>query len=197
MIPLFDSVIYPAVERAGLSLRPIRRMVIGLFFGSLAFAVSGLLQAWMDSLGSFPDEHSHSHTHSGTHTLAASLAGGRSMLGLSIPTNGTFPVPGMSPSSFSSLSSAALLMPSFHPHSMGKMPAASISRCYEPDAPPCVSLGWQVPQYVLMTAGEILFSITGLELAYSQAPVTMSSVVSACWLLTVAFGEWAVKGLRV
>ena len=34
-----------------------------------------------------------------------------------------------------------------------------------------------------------MFSITGLEFSYSQAPESMKSVLQACWLLTVAFGN--------
>ena len=56
----------------------------------------------------------------------------------------------------------------------------------------CTSLLWQVPQYVVLTAGEILFSVTGLEFAYSQAPATMKSVCQAAWLLTVAVGNLCV-----
>lgn len=52
-----------------------------------------------------------------------------------------------------------------------------------------VSMFWQIPQYVLVTAGEIMFSITGLEFAYSQAPNSMKSVVQSVWLLTVAAGN--------
>lgn len=40
--------------------------------------------------------------------------------------------------------------------------------------------------------GEIMFSITGLEFAYSQAPTSMKSVLQACWLLTTAFGNLIV-----
>lgn len=40
-----------------------------------------------------------------------------------------------------------------------------------------------------MTAAEVMFSVTGLEFAYSQAPTSMKSVLQACWLLTVAFGN--------
>ncbi|XP_019731123.1 solute carrier family 15 member 2 [Hippocampus comes] len=52
-----------------------------------------------------------------------------------------------------------------------------------------VHVAWQIPQYVLITAGEVMFSITGLEFSYSQAPANMKSVLQAGWLLTVAFGN--------
>jgi dipeptide/tripeptide permease len=56
----------------------------------------------------------------------------------------------------------------------------------------CVSLLWQLPQYVVMTAGEILFSIPGLELVYSQSPVRLKSVMQGFWLLSIAFGNLIV-----
>lgn len=31
-----------------------------------------------------------------------------------------------------------------------------------------ISIAWQLPQYVLVTAGEVMFSVTGLEFSYSQ-----------------------------
>ncbi|KAK9537139.1 hypothetical protein VZT92_004778 [Zoarces viviparus] len=52
-----------------------------------------------------------------------------------------------------------------------------------------VHIAWQIPQYVLITVGEVMFSITGLEFSYSQAPANMKSVLQAGWLLTVAFGN--------
>uniref|UniRef100_A0A674E7D5 Solute carrier family 15 member 2 n=1 Tax=Salmo trutta TaxID=8032 RepID=A0A674E7D5_SALTR len=52
-----------------------------------------------------------------------------------------------------------------------------------------VHIAWQIPQYALMTAGEVMFSITGIEFSYSQAPANMKSVLQAGWLLTVAFGN--------
>lgn len=48
---------------------------------------------------------------------------------------------------------------------------------------------WQVPQYVVMTCGEVLFSVTGLEFAFREAPASMKSVVQSCFLLTTAMGN--------
>ncbi|XP_078259419.1 solute carrier family 15 member 2 [Rhinoraja longicauda] len=52
-----------------------------------------------------------------------------------------------------------------------------------------IHIAWQIPQYVLMSAGEVMFSITGVEFSYSQAPVNMKAVLQSGWLLTVAFGN--------
>jgi len=52
-----------------------------------------------------------------------------------------------------------------------------------------VHMLWQVPGYIIMTTGEIMLSITGLEFSYSQSPESMKSVLQAAWLLTVAFGN--------
>ena len=55
-----------------------------------------------------------------------------------------------------------------------------------------VHMLWLIPQYVFLTMAEIMFSITGLEFSYSQAPSSMKSVMTACWLLTTAFGNLIV-----
>uniref|UniRef100_A0A8C6RNI0 Solute carrier family 15 member 2 n=1 Tax=Nannospalax galili TaxID=1026970 RepID=A0A8C6RNI0_NANGA len=52
-----------------------------------------------------------------------------------------------------------------------------------------LSIAWQLPQYALVTAAEVMFSVTGLEFSYSQAPSSMKSVLQAAWLLTVAVGN--------
>lgn len=60
---------------------------------------------------------------------------------------------------------------------------------FEVAEPNSVSILLLIPQYVIMTLGEVMFSVTGIEFSYSQAPVSMKSVLQACWLLTVAFGN--------
>lgn len=55
--------------------------------------------------------------------------------------------------------------------------------------PNSMNILWLIPQYVVMTLGEVMFSVTGLEFSYAQAPPSMKSVLQACWLLTVAFGN--------
>uniref|UniRef100_A0A665VU61 Solute carrier family 15 member 1 n=1 Tax=Echeneis naucrates TaxID=173247 RepID=A0A665VU61_ECHNA len=56
-------------------------------------------------------------------------------------------------------------------------------------SPNSFHMAWQIPQYFLITAGEVVFSVTGLEFSYSQAPSNMKSVLQAGWLLTVAVGN--------
>lgn len=55
--------------------------------------------------------------------------------------------------------------------------------------PNTIHMFWLLPQITIITIGEIMFSITGIEFAYSQAPNSMKSVVQAFWLLTTAFGN--------
>lgn len=48
---------------------------------------------------------------------------------------------------------------------------------------------WQVLPYALLTFGEVLVSATGLEFAYSQAPVKMKGVLMSFWTLSVTVGN--------
>ena len=54
---------------------------------------------------------------------------------------------------------------------------------------------WQVIQYLIMTTGEVLVSVTGLEFAYTQAPRRMKSTIMGFWLFCVTLGNLIVAFL--
>ena len=51
------------------------------------------------------------------------------------------------------------------------------------------NIGWQIPAYALLSAGEVMVSITALEFAYTQAPKHMKAVVMSLYLLSVSAGN--------
>lgn len=48
---------------------------------------------------------------------------------------------------------------------------------------------WMLVPYLILTAGEVLLSITALEFAYSQSPRAAKSTVMSLWYLTISFGN--------
>jgi POT family proton-dependent oligopeptide transporter len=55
-----------------------------------------------------------------------------------------------------------------------------------------VPIYWQALAYLTLTLAEILISITGLELAYTAAPKSMTGFVTGLWLLTVGLANLIV-----
>jgi dipeptide/tripeptide permease len=55
-----------------------------------------------------------------------------------------------------------------------------------------LSILWQALPYLIITAGEVMLSVTGLEFAFSQAPKSVKSTIMSFWLLTVAVGNLLV-----
>lgn len=51
------------------------------------------------------------------------------------------------------------------------------------------SIGWQLLAYVVLTAAEVMVSITCLEFSYTQAPRAMKSFVMAFFMLSIAAGN--------
>jgi POT family proton-dependent oligopeptide transporter len=52
-----------------------------------------------------------------------------------------------------------------------------------------VSILWQIAPYFVLTFAEVLVSATGLEFAYSQAPMSMKGVIMSFWNLTTTIGN--------
>lgn len=51
------------------------------------------------------------------------------------------------------------------------------------------SIGWQVLAYVVITAAEVMVSITCLEFSYTQSPNKMKSFIMAIYLLCISLGN--------
>lgn len=52
-----------------------------------------------------------------------------------------------------------------------------------------VSVLWQLVAYVSLTLAEVLISVTGLELAYTAAPKSMKSFITAVWFVPIFFAN--------
>ncbi|CAN5358611.1 N/A [soil metagenome] len=55
------------------------------------------------------------------------------------------------------------------------------------------SIGWQLLAYLIITAAEVLISITALEYSYAQTPRRLKSLVMGFYLLAVALGNLFVS----
>ncbi len=58
------------------------------------------------------------------------------------------------------------------------------------------SIWWQILAYVVLSAAEVLVSITGLEYAYTHSPKSMKSTMTAIWLMVVSMGNLITAGVN-
>ncbi|XP_061050215.1 solute carrier family 15 member 2 isoform X4 [Eubalaena glacialis] len=202
-IPLFDLVIYRLVSKCGINFTSLRKMAVGMILACLAFAVAATVEIKIN----VKDEEN--KTTNGmtamrfVNTLHEEInisLGTDSSLGVEedygvsayrTVQRGEYPaVPCRTKNEDFSLNlglldfGAAYLFVITNSTSQGpqawKMEYIPANK---------MSIAWQLPQYALVTAGEVMFSVTGLEFSYSQAPSSMKSVLQAAWLLTVAVGN--------
>lgn len=59
------------------------------------------------------------------------------------------------------------------------------------------NISWQILGYIVITAAEVLVSITCLDFSYSQAPKKMKSLVMAMFLFSVSLGNLVTSGINV
>ncbi len=110
-IPLFSFGLYPALNKMGLKVTPLRKIGAGFVLTALSFVIIAIIQGWIDA---------------------------------------------------------------------GQTP----------------NIYWQIIAFVVLTAGEVLISITCLEYAYTQSPPSMKSTIMACFLLTVTVGNVIVSVIQ-
>uniref|UniRef100_A0AAX7TT00 Solute carrier family 15 member 2 n=1 Tax=Astatotilapia calliptera TaxID=8154 RepID=A0AAX7TT00_ASTCA len=174
-VPIFDLIIYPLVRLCGLKITPLRKMAMGMVFAALAFGAATLVE--VNVVVRMSSNHSdcillQKSTHTRQNPYCSCFqenlnvySSDTSKLNLGLLDFGAcYTV---------ILTEAGKIVP----HKIEDVKANN------------VHIAYQIPQYILITAGEVMFSITGLEFSYSQAPANMKSVLQAGWLLTVAFGN--------
>jgi len=63
--------------------------------------------------------------------------------------------------------------------------------------PGALHVAWIIPQYFLISCGEILLSISGLEFAYEEAPPSMKGSITAIFQVTTAVGNAMITVLSL
>jgi len=58
------------------------------------------------------------------------------------------------------------------------------------------NIAWQVVAYIILTAAEVMVSITCLEFSYTQAPNSIKSIVMSLYLLSVSLGNFITAGVN-
>ena len=64
------------------------------------------------------------------------------------------------------------------------------------DAGQTPNIGWQVLAFLVLTASEVMVSVTHLEFAYTQAPKKMKSLVMCTYLGTISLGNLFTSGIN-
>uniref|UniRef100_A0A8C2E669 Solute carrier family 15 member 1b n=1 Tax=Cyprinus carpio TaxID=7962 RepID=A0A8C2E669_CYPCA len=160
MVPIMDSAVYPLIKKCHINFTPLRRMTVGMLLASLAFVAAALLQIQIDqTMPNFP---------SSSQIQVKFLNLENTSVPVEVEGQEPFAVPGFDVSSNNDTSNLNTIQD------------------IEPNG---IHMAWQVIQYFLMTCGEVVFSVTGLDFSYAQAPSNMKSVLQAGWLLTVAVGN--------
>uniref|UniRef100_A0A8C3GUL8 Solute carrier family 15 member 1 n=1 Tax=Corvus moneduloides TaxID=1196302 RepID=A0A8C3GUL8_CORMO len=198
MVPVVDYLVYPLIKKCKINFTPLRKMTVGMFLASMAFVAAALVQVQIDKTSPvFPAAE---QTQVRLINLGAAPATvqfqPQFINNYSLPVNVTMDgmafgvLDPLSVSNYKCLYCAhsllLLLICYFHFQCTGSHLNVTY---FEDIAPNTVHMAWQIPQYFLLTCGEVVFSVTGLEFSYSQAPSNMKSVLQAGWLLTVAVGN--------
>ncbi|KAK1789773.1 hypothetical protein P4O66_014924, partial [Electrophorus voltai] len=219
LVPIMDRIVYPLIRKCGFNFTPLKRMTVGMFLAAMAFVSAALVQIQIDASKDYMtfDSPNIEVTLDTTPVIskAFTLTNGLRQT-LIIPSdpgamyltedltskpeqgnNGIrhkFTITnGVQSCEFSSWfgfgGSYTFLIPSsitWTEHCGGSVVQL------EDIKPNTVHMALQIPQYFLITAGEVVFSVTGLEFSYSQAPSNMKAVLQAGWLFTVAMGNFTV-----
>uniref|UniRef100_A0AAQ4NT94 Solute carrier family 15 member 1 n=1 Tax=Gasterosteus aculeatus aculeatus TaxID=481459 RepID=A0AAQ4NT94_GASAC len=206
LVPIVESVIYPLIAKCKINFTPLRRITVGMFFAALAFIAAALVEIQIEvSITTSRQQHVRLRRRTKgivrlfffmfmPQTAAQYQTGLCSHLCFSLHLRAQFKIKSAAEEcvytqelGFGS-SFTLIIPPTF---AFGSNCEQSIRPVLDMEQN-SFHMAWQIPQYFLLTLGEVVFSVTGLEFSYSQAPSNMKSVLQAGWLLTVAVGNIVV-----
>jgi dipeptide/tripeptide permease len=172
-IPLFSLVIYPALGQV-FEVTPLRKVLIGFTLAVASFAISAYAQRLIDTAGA-----------DFAARLAPAAADGAA--GLDLPAS----VAALRTAGLNALADEAERAAADGGDVTRPLATAGIAVTRDGQRLQAAwpSVGWQLLAYVVITAAEILISITCLEFSYTQAPTAMKSLVMSVYLLSVSLGN--------
>jgi len=193
-IPIFAYFIYPGIEKVW-KLTPIRKIGIGFVLTAIAFAVSALAEHEItNAREDFAAKVSAVHAEG-----KADLVNTATLMREGEVTVGetTHTIPDKRPEL------AEMIDEFLQTGQQADLPAMDVANCgvllttegetHEANWP---SVWWTLLAYLILTAGEVMVSITCLEFSYTQAPKAMKSFVMGLYLLSVSLGNVITWGVN-
>ncbi|MDG2423214.1 MAG: POT family MFS transporter [Phycisphaerales bacterium] len=193
-IPIFAYVIYPGIQKIW-KLTAIRKIGLGFVLTAFAFAVSALAEHEItNAREAFAERISEVQSEGKADLVntAVLMREGEVKVG-----DKTYTIPDKRPEL------ASMIDKFLQEGEQADLPAIDLAKCGillttdgvsdEADWP---SVWWTLFAYVLLTAGEVMVSITCLEFSYTQAPRAMKSFIMGLYLLSVSLGNVITWGVN-
>ncbi|MEE2908469.1 MAG: POT family MFS transporter [Planctomycetota bacterium] len=193
-IPIFAYLIYPGIEKVW-KLTAIRKIGLGFVLTAIAFGVSALAEHRItDAREAFVAQVSEVHAEG-----KADLANTATLMREGKVTVGdtTHTIPDKRPEL------AKVIEEFLQEGQQADLPVMDIANCgvllstdgvtHEAKWP---SVWWTLVAYIILTAGEVMVSITCLEFSYTQAPRAMKSFVMGLYFLSVSLGNVITWGVN-
>jgi dipeptide/tripeptide permease len=178
-IPLFAYVVYPLVGKV-VKLTALRKIGAGFFLCVVAFAISAYAQQKIDSAQSAFSEKVAPMVAQQSLDYAKTVdelkANERNSTARAVEELLKAPAPteaNWRQSMTDTLSSGGIAIASDGSRNLAEWP----------------SIAWQLLAYIVLTAAEVLVSVTCLEFSYTQAPKKMKSFIMSMYLLSVSAGN--------
>jgi len=180
-IPLFAYVIYPLASKV-IKLTPLRKILIGFALTVVSFAIAAYAQGLIEKEEAHFDETILPMVLRGDVDVAATCKAMRleeqNSCAVELETVCAKP----QDKSSEKPPYTAMAKPIIKA-GVAVMKDGSTQRANWP------TVGWQLLAYVVITAAEVLVSITCLEFSYTQAPPQMKSLIMSFYLLSVSLGN--------